>query len=328
MYHPIAEPASTITIRAKALPTWLGVVALVIITACVGPADRVAKMQFVEPPVDEYAQELLEFLDEPHETETVGPNGALGVVIPPELQAEVEEVPEEFTEKPAEAPQVAERIIPLEVRIAGPIDSLVGDMVELQAETTAEASSFTWSIQPPVRGLITMDDGSKAVFSNRSAGEYLVIVSCANMRGDTAHATMPFTLRPAPPENPLTVESLADANPPPDIRDLIRRWVAEVESENKTGEASAVAGSLRQTANLLASNQLQLTGDGDPLYEVERAAEIAMGPGAFPKWASFFRRVRDFLYPLNVRGYVQSTNDYANTFNNLAGELEAIAAGK
>ena len=216
----------------------------------------------------------------------------------------------------------------LEVRISGPVDSLVGDLVELHAESTATVTNFAWSIQPPVRSLLIMEEGSKAVFSNRQAGNYLVIVSAANALGETAHATMGFTLRPAPPENPLTVESLADAQPPPDVRDLVRRWVAEVVSDNKLGEASAVAGSLRQTANLLATNSLDLGSDGDPLHEVEKAAEIAMGPEHFPKWATFFSRVRDLLYPLNVRGYVQSPTDYANTFNNLAGELEAIAAGR
>ena len=234
----------------------------------------------------------------------------------------------ESVDDPPAAVHATPREPRLEVRIAGPVDVLVGDMVELAAETTAEATSFAWSIDPPAQGLIVMDGGSKAVFANRQAGEYLVIVSCANAHGDTAHATRPFTLRPSPPENPLTVESLAEANPPPDLSDLIRRWVAEVQSENKFGEAATVAGSLRQTANLLAQNSLQITGDGDPLFEVEKAAELAMGPGNFPKWHSFFARVRDFLYPLNVRGYVVSPQDYHNTFNNLASELEAISAGR
>lgn len=218
--------------------------------------------------------------------------------------------------------------VPLEIRISGPVDSLVGDLVELHAETTQEATQYAWSIAPPVRGLMILDDGEKAVFANREAGDYLVIVSCANAQGQSAHATMPFTIRPAPPENPLTVESLAEANPPPDVRDLIRRWVAEVVTENRAGETAAVAASLRQVSNLLSTNQLAATPGADALFEVERVAETTMGPTNFPKWASFFGRVRDFIYPLNQRGYVQTPQQYANVFNNLAGELEAIAAGR
>lgn len=228
------------------------------------------------------------------------------------------------------------RPLPFEVRVSGPVDSLVGDMVELHAETTSDATQYAWSISPPVRGLLILDGGAKAVFTNRNAGEYLVICSVANQSGQAAHATMPFTLRPSPPENPLTAESLGQANPPPDLPDLIRRWVAEVESNNKPGEAAAVASSLRQTANLLANGALQPTNAGptgemdspDPLYEVERAVEIAMGPANFPRWQSFFGRVRDYLHPLNQQGYIVTPVEYANTFNNLAGELEAIAAGR
>lgn len=217
---------------------------------------------------------------------------------------------------------------PLEIRIVGPVDSLVGDMVELTAETTQDVTQFAWSIQPPVRGLIVMDGGTKAVFANRDAGDYLIICSTANAVGQVAHATMPFTLRPAPPENPLTVESLAEANPPPDLRDLIRRWAAEVVTNNKRGEASAVATSFRNVATLLQTGKIAMHQDADPLYEVERAAEQSMGPQNFAKWESFFRRVRDFLHPLNVRGHIVSPAQYANTFNNLAREIEEIAAGR
>jgi len=230
------------------------------------------------------------------------------------------------TERPNTLPPMAPT--PLEIRISGPVDSLVGDLVELHAETTQDATQYAWSIAPPVRGLMILDDGEKAVFANREAGDYLVIVSCANAQGQSAHATMPFTIRPAPPENPLTVESLAEANPPPDVRDLIRRWVAEVVTDNRAGETAAVAASLRQVSNLLSTNQLAATPGADALFEVERVAETTMGPTNFPKWASFFGRVRDFIYPLNQRGYVQTPQQYANVFNNLAGELEAIAAGR
>jgi hypothetical protein len=343
--QPAARPALPPLQRSSAVLPWATAAALAtfILTGACRPQE--ARTVVIPPPRDAYGEELIGFLTaervatipvlneeaaepaepidghgEPAEglpghsgaAVLVGPNGMIGEPLP-------EAVPQVVVE---------EEIIPLEVRIAGPVDVLVGDMVELVAETTDQATSIAWSIEPEARGLVIMDDGTKAVFSNRQAGEYLLIVSCANHRGDTAHATMRLNLRPAPPENPLTVESLADAAPPPDLRDLIRRWVAEVQSDAKPGELAAVASSLRQTANLLANNSLALTGDGDPLYEVEAGAEIAMGPGNFPKWASFFGRVRDFLYPLNQRGYVVSATDYANTFNNIATELEAIAAGR
>lgn len=217
---------------------------------------------------------------------------------------------------------------PLEIRISGPVDSLVGDLVELHAETTQDVTAYAWSVSPPVRGLMVLNDGEKVVFANRHAGDYLVICSTSNALGQSAHATMPFTIRPAPPENPLTIESISEANPPPDLRDLIRRWVAEVVSENKPGEAAAVAASLRQVSNLLASGQLATTPGADALFEVERVVETTIGPANFPKWASFFGRVRDFLHPLNQRGHVQTPQQFANVFSNLAGELEAIAAGR
>ncbi len=218
--------------------------------------------------------------------------------------------------------------LPFSVRISGPVDSLVGDLVELSAEVTSDATQFAWSIDPPVRGLLILDGGAKAVFSNRTAGQYLVIVSAANHDGQTAHATLPFNLRPAPPENPLTVESLTDAAPAPNVENLIRRWSAEVVTDNRAGETAAVAGSFRGVGNLLLSGNLMQGPDADPLYEVEKVAEQNLGPAAFSKWESFFKRVRDFLYPLSVKNHLVTPDQYGNTFLNLAAELEEIAAGR
>jgi len=81
-------------------------------------------------------------------------------------------------------------------------------------------------------------------------------------------------------------------------------------------------------ANLLKSGNLAQTEDSDPLYEVERVAEQNLGPDGFSKWESFFRRLRDFLYPLHVKNHLVTPEQYANTFNNVAIELEAIAAGR
>lgn len=212
---------------------------------------------------------------------------------------------------------------PLEVTITAPRDALVGDMVTITAEVLGTATDYEWTIEPPLEGLMVLDGGKRAVFANREPGDYLIMLAVAGNGGQVRSTRKTFSLLPQPPENPITAQTLPLAVPPVEVGDLVRRWVAEVKSANKAGEAQALAGSFRSLANLARSGQV----GQDPLRDVEAAGEVAITPQRFAAWESFFARTREFLVPLNQSGHIQTADQYANVFDNLASMLESIAAG-
>ena len=213
---------------------------------------------------------------------------------------------------------------PLEVALQSPRDALVGDLVTITAEVQGTPTDFEWSVEPPLEGLMVLEGGRKAVFANREPGDYLIMVAVAGNGGQVRTAKRIFTLLPQPPENPITAATLPLATPPVEVGDLVRRWVAEVQSANKAGEAQAVAGSFRAMANLARQGEI----GSDPLRDVEAAAEVAITPNKFAAWESFFSRLRQFLFPLNQTGHIQTAEQYSNTWDNIAGLLEAVAAGQ
>lgn len=213
---------------------------------------------------------------------------------------------------------------PLEVSINSPRDALVGDMVTITAEVSGTPTDFEWSVDPPLEGLMVLDGGRKAVFANREAGDYLIMVAVAGNGGQVRSARKVFSLLPAPPENPITAQSLPLAAPPVDVGDLVRRWVAEVRTVNKPGESQAIAGSFRAMAALARQGNI----GSDPLRDVEAAGEEAVTPQRFAAWEPFFGHLREFLFPLNQSGHLQTADQYANVFEKIAGMLEASAAGQ
>lgn len=235
---------------------------------------------------------------------------------------------------PVESPTDIEVIIPpettappvlvneLNIHIDGPADAMVGDMVKLHADITGKPSAIKWLIDPPVDDFITLDGGLRAVFSNRNVGVYHVVCSVAGNDGHVDVDTHSFEIVPQPPENPLTPNTISQLTPQLSVEELIKRWLAEVKSPNKLGEAHAIAGSFRNVASLLRSGTIP---GPDLLRSVEQAGEIAIGPQFFKNWKPFFERTREFLLPLNASKTVFTPEQYANTFENIATVMETLS---
>lgn len=235
--------------------------------------------------------------------------------LPPRTDVEVT-VPEGVNDKPV-------LIEELDVHIDAPVDAMVGDLVKLHAIVVGKPSAIKWLIDPPIDDFETLDGGMRAVFSNRNVGVYHVVCSVAGNDGHVDVDTHTFEIVPQPPENPLTPQTVAQLTPQLSVEELIKRWLAEVRSPNKIGEAHAIAGSFRSVSSTLRSGNIP---GPDLLRSVEEASEIAVGPQAFKSWKGFFDRTREFLLPLNAARTVFTPDQYANTFENIATVLETLTA--
>lgn len=249
---------------------------------------------------------------------------ALSSLIPPRPKPDSEPVVVAVDELTEPIDAVPTFQVPLAIQLRGPRDVMVGDMVDLTTEITGAPTDFKWTVEPQTDGLRVLDGGARAVFSSRDVGDYALFVSVAGQGGQVAHAVKVVTILPQPPENPITPGTLPLAAPQVDVSDLVRRWVAEVGHASK-GETLAVADTFRQAANLLRGGVV----GSDPLRDVESATEIALGPNAAQAWlTTFFVRMREFLVPLNSTGNLQTPEQYANSFENFAAMLEAVAASQ
>lgn len=211
----------------------------------------------------------------------------------------------------------------LSVHIDAPADAMVGDMVKLHAIIIGKPTAIKWIIDPPIDDFETLDGGLRAVFANRNAGTYHVVCSIAGNDGHVDVDTHTFEIVPQPPENPLTPDTISKLTPQLSVEELIKRWLAEVKSPNKVGEAHAIAGSFRSVASLLRSGTIP---GPDLLRNVEQAGESAVGPQAFKGWKGYFDRIREFLVPLNAARTVYTPEQYANTFENIASVMETLNA--
>lgn len=240
--------------------------------------------------------------------------GPIPIIPVPEPQDDDIPVPPGATDKPV-------LVDDLKIKIDGPADAMVGDMVKLHAVITGTPTAIKWVIDPPVDDFEPLDGGLRAVFANRNVGTYHVVCSIAGNNGHVDVDTHEFEIIPQPPEHALTAHTIGELTPQLTVEELVRRWLAEVRSPNKLGEAHAIAGSFRGIANTLRSGNVP---GPDLLREVQRASEIAVGPQAFANWRGYFDRVREFLIPLNAARTVFTPEQYANTFDNIASVMETL----
>lgn len=211
----------------------------------------------------------------------------------------------------------------LSTHISGPTDAMVGDMVKLHAIIRGKPTAIKWLISPEVDDFETLDGGMRAVFANRNVGVYHVVCSVAGNDGHVDVDTHTFEIVPQPPENPLTPNTISQLTPQLSVDELIKRWLAEVNTSNKVGEAHAIAGSFRSVASLLRSGTIP---GPDLLRSVQEGSEVAVGPQAFKLWRGYFDRIREFLVPLNASRVVFTPEQYANTFENIATVMETLTA--
>lgn len=230
--------------------------------------------------------------------------------------------PEVIAAEPAAAKVVETK--PVAVTVLAPRDSTVGDLVTFGVEVEGDPRAFTWSVDPPVDGLMAMDGGRKAVFANRVPGDYLVICSAADAAGHVAHDTHQFTLLPPLPENPVTAESLGMQPKVLSLAELMRRWVAEVPRPTREAEALIVAGSFHEVAVLLENRAVDQ--GTDPLLLVEEAAERALGPQVFAAWqGTYFAMFRSYLQEKVPAANLRTSDQWANALHDAAVILEAIS---
>lgn len=215
---------------------------------------------------------------------------------------------------------------PLSIAINGPVDALLGDQVFLTTETRGDVTSFTWSIDPPVKGLVVRDGGRSAVFTNRDAGVYTVLVSIAGNDGYSAHDFWTLELLERPVMNEVRASSIGKDPEDPDVTVQVRTWTQLVESPSKKADASIIAGSFRSVAQALESGRVN---DGsNPLAPVLKESEEGMGPARFQAWREWFRFCERFLEERSAKGELASNHEFANAFRTLAVLVEAAAAGQ
>lgn len=210
----------------------------------------------------------------------------------------------------------------LTLDLVGPADAMLGDQVHLQARVTGAVKSWKWSVFPDVDGLVMLDGGRAAAFSNRAPGRYAIFVSVADSWGHVAHDVLEFELLTAGPAVPAPQVVAAQAIEKPSLDSLVVEWAGSVNTNTAKVEAGILAGSFTSAANRIATGNM--ARDADPLSEVERQARIALGPRPMLAWETFFVRVRRDLVERIRSGELASQESFAAAFATIAAGLQSL----
>ncbi len=305
--------------------TIVALVAFVVMMACGGERERGDAMQLEAVPVPRG-----NVPEARPASEQSAPAGA-GVDWGKLLRGAFEAIQEERQEsKNSSPPSLLPSHPTLTVSIEGPADTIAGNLVPLTAVTRGVPSDYRWNViaagvgqqgQPSTPGLI--EQGARAYFATSIPGEYIIQCGVANASGQVAMTSTTVTLLAPPPENPLTMATIAKLTPQTDLSEQHRAWVAESQAANGA-EIRVVAEKFRVVAAMLRDGNV---ADGaDPLLLVERAIELELTPAGLQRWASYFGRVRTLAGQMQEAGALVGEAEFATLFENLAGLLDEAAA--
>lgn len=110
---------------------------------------------------------------------------------------------------------------------------------------------------------------------------------------------------------------------PPDVKLLAIKWTQKVQSElgSRKRDAHTLAGTFRQTANLLATNNI------DSAEELIKATSVLATQalmGSWPSWKPWFDELQDYLDGLAARGSLDNMDDYRAVWLRIAEGLDSM----
>ena len=198
----------------------------------------------------------------------------------------------------------------LTVSIRAPVESIIGDGVDLLLEETGKVVARKWTIAPEgTRGLRILGEGERAVFDNREPGVYVIFVSVAGADGSVAHDVTTVILRHELPPVAAEIddirqrETVTNEGEPQEqkirIEELIAGWTADVASPQKSEEAAIMAGTFRTVASLVGTNRLAAN---NPIGEVSKGVRAAIGPERAAGWNPWLTKIQQLLSTLKQQG--------------------------
>ena len=177
--------------------------------------------------------------------------------------------------KPGKTPGVSLQQASATIVIDAPTKGRVGELIRFDL-TKSDADSIKWLLKPGSADFESYNDGRRAVFSARTAGEYMFIIAVA--KGGTVDVVTHTVKIEGPPEKPES-QSLAD---------WIPYWLYDMQLPRE--EALALAQSFEETAE-------RITALSTPQGIIEATGEanrVALG-GSLEAWKPLLQKVKTAL---------------------------------
>lgn len=207
-----------------------------------------------------------------------------------------------------------------------------GDLVRLSLQEAGPIAARTWKVAPVDPGFLISDDSQQAFFTSRYNGVYRFTVAASGQVGgklEVEIAEIEITLtggqtpggvitsKASMPKMATTAKTGAAAETP---ADRIDEAIKKSHSTNPTFEAKKIAEAFRTTATGIKGG---IYSKGRALVEAQRLAGASIGR-AIEGWQPLFDEAAKLNGELAKEGKLNSDDEYANSLNNTAKELDKV----
>lgn len=196
---------------------------------------------------------------------------------------------------------------------------VVGELIRFDVSESV-AESFKWLLVPESVDFEVYDEGKRAVFSARKAGEYMFVVACA-YKGTVDVTTHVVTIGgggpvgPDPPD-PGTYPVLPDPGVDASLKAKLSYWCSQ--AKRPTNEAAQLAGSFDSVAAMVAAGVY--TTPQEIIEATGTANKEALGE-RLKAWVPVLRKLQDEFQQMAQDGELVTMDQHAETWREVAAAL-------
>lgn len=214
-----------------------------------------------------------------------------------------------------------------------PIGELV--VLEAQLDPTAKdvsAVSYSWTVLPTYKNLVTWPDGTKIIFGTGTRPQNVTVILTASFVFVTKEADKITDVSLKTTTTVVTVKIVQDAETPDDNKEPdtalgkdIKTWLATVKTSNRYNEdavkqdALKVANNFEKIAAAIAAGAIK--GPQSILTNTKEANDDAIGNR--DAWLPFFNSLSAYLQSASKTNKLKTDEQYASLWKDISSAIKS-----
>jgi hypothetical protein len=213
----------------------------------------------------------------------------------------------------------------------------IGELVVLEATLDQSAKdisavSYSWTVLPSYKNLVTWPDGTKIILGTGTKPQTVTVILTASVVFATKEADKITDIALKTTTSVVTVKIVQDADVPDDnnepeggLTKEVKTWLASVKSSNRYTDAN-----IKQDANKIANNFDKISaavaagaikGPQAILTATKEANDDAIGNR--DAWLPFFNSLSAHLQAASKTNKLKTDDQYASTWREIAAAIKS-----